>query len=102
MINWIPSLLITTLTTSFAYASKGPYALGVDISRPEPVQSITEVFPVTEPEAPQSFDLQVALDSGFNNLTPLLTQVVYSETLHFASGHNSTGKFFSTSAGFIH
>ena len=72
MTNWIPSLLITTLTTSFAYAEVRPYALEVLIfSRPEPVQSITEVFPVTEPEAPQSFDLQVALDSGFNNLTPL-------------------------------
>ena len=72
MTNWIVRFLITTLTTSFAYAEVRPYALEVLIfSRPEPVQSITEVFPETEPEAPQSFDLQVALDSGFNNLTPL-------------------------------
>ena len=90
MTNWIPSLLITTLTTSFAYAEVRPYALEVLIfSRPEPVQSINEILLAIEPEAPQSFDLQVALDSGFNNLTP--TQAIYSETLHFVSGHNSTG-----------
>ncbi len=72
MINWILSFLIATLTTSFAYAEVRPYALEVLIfSRPEPVQSITEVFPASEPEAPQNFDLQVALDSGFNNLIPL-------------------------------
>ena len=72
MTKWILSFLITTLTTSFVYAEVRPYALEVLIfSRPEPVQSITEVFPATEPEAPQSFDLQVALDSGLNNLVPL-------------------------------
>ena len=72
MKSWIFSFLITTLTTSFAYADIRPYALEVLVfSRPEPVQSITEIFPVTEPEEPQNFDLQFALDSGFNNLKPL-------------------------------
>ena len=72
MTNWILSFLIATFTTSFAYAEVRPYALEVLIfSRPEPVQSITEVFPASKPEAPQSFDFQVALESGFNNLIPL-------------------------------
>ncbi len=49
-----------------------PYALEVLIfTRPEPVQSITEVFPESESPAPQSFDLLFALNSGFRNLTPL-------------------------------
>jgi hypothetical protein len=49
-----------------------PYALEVLIfARPEPAQSITEVFPESESPAPQSFDLLLALNSGFKNLTPL-------------------------------
>ena len=54
----IVSMLLVTLMTSTAYAEVRPYALEILVfARPEPVQSITEVFPATEPEAPQSFDL---------------------------------------------
>ena len=49
-----------------------PYALEVLIfARPKPVQSITEAFPESESPAPQSFDLLLALNSRFKNLTPL-------------------------------
>ena len=68
----IVSMLLVTLMTSTAYAEVRPYALEILVfARPEPVQSITEVFPATEPEAPQSFDLLFALNSRFKNLTPL-------------------------------
>ena len=72
MTHRIVSMLLVTLMTSTAYAEVRPYALEILVfARPEPVQSITEVFPATEPEAPQSFDLLFALNSRFKNLTPL-------------------------------
>ena len=72
MTKRIISSLITILMTAVAHAEVRPYALEVLVfSRPEPVQSITEVFPATEPQAPASFDLLFALNSGFKNLTPL-------------------------------
>ena len=72
MTNRIISFFITLLMTTVAYADVRPYALEVLVfSRPEPVQSITEVFPATEPQAPESFDLLFALNSGYKNLTPL-------------------------------
>jgi hypothetical protein len=72
MTHRIISALLITLMTSTAYAEVRPYALEILVfARPEPVQSITEVFPATEPEAPQSFDLLFALNSRFKNLTPL-------------------------------
>ena len=72
MTKRIISSLFTFLMTAVAHAEVRPYALEVLVfSRPEPVQSITEVFPATEPQAPASFDLLFALNSGFKNLTPL-------------------------------
>jgi hypothetical protein len=72
MTKRIISSLITILMTAAAHAEVRPYALEVLVFlRPEPVQSITEVFPATEPQAPASFDLLFALNSGFKNLTPL-------------------------------
>jgi len=72
MTHRIVSMLLVTLMTSTAYAEVRPYALEILVfARPEPVQSVTEVFPATEPEAPQSFDLLFALNSRFKNLRPL-------------------------------
>jgi len=72
MISRVISFLVTALMTTAAYAEVRPYALEVLVfSRPEPVQSITEVFPSTEPQAPESFDLLSAINSGFQNLTSL-------------------------------
>ena len=69
------SILLTIFTLAIpplSQAETRPYALEVLIfARPEPVQSITEVFPESESPAPQSFDLLLALNSGFRNLTPL-------------------------------
>ena len=69
------SILLTILILAIpplAQADIRPYALEVLIfARPESVQSITEVFPESQSSAPQSFDLLLALNSGFRNLTPL-------------------------------
>lgn len=68
----IVSMLLITLMTSTAYAEVRPYALEILVfARPEPEQSITEVFSAAEPEAPESFDLIFSLNSRFKNLTPL-------------------------------
>jgi len=72
MTNRIISFCIAALMTSVVQAEVRPYALEVLVfARPEPVQSITEVFPATEPKPPESFDLSFALDSGFRNLKAL-------------------------------
>ncbi len=72
MTDRIISFCIAALMTSVVQAEVRPYALEVLVfARPEPVQSITEVFPATEPKPPKSFDLSFALDSGFKNLTTL-------------------------------
>ena len=72
MTNRIISFCIAALMTSVVQAEVRPYALEVLVfARPEPVQSITEVFPATEPKPPESFDLSFALDSGFKNLKAL-------------------------------
>ena len=72
MTDRIISFWIAALMTSVVQAEVRPYALEVLVfARPEPVQSITEVFPATEPKPPESFDLSFALDSGFKNLKAL-------------------------------
>jgi len=91
MTKRIISFLITVLMTSAVHAEVRPYALEVLIfSRPEPVQSITEVFPETEPLAPESFNLLFALNSGFKNLTPLpdSSQVLRNSALRIQSQLN--------------
>ena len=72
MTDRIISFCIAALMTSVVQAEVRPYALEVLVfARPEPVQSITEVFPATEPRPLDSFDLSFALDSGFKNLKAL-------------------------------
>ena len=72
MTNRIISFCIATLMASVVQADVRPYALEVLVFvRPKLVQSITEMFPATEPKPPESFDLSFALDSGFKNLKAL-------------------------------
>ena len=72
MTNRIISFCIAALMTPVVQAEVRPYALEVLVFvRPEPIHSITEVFPATEPKPPESFDLSFALDSGFKNLKAL-------------------------------
>ena len=69
MTRRIISIVFLVLMSTTASAEVRPYALEVLVfSRAEPVQSIAEIFPATEPQAPESFDLQFALNSGFKNL----------------------------------
>lgn len=91
MTHRIVSMLFVSLITSTAYAEVRPYALEILVfARPEPVQSITEVFPATEPEAPQSFDLLFALNSSFKNLRPLpdSSRVLQNSTLRIQTEMN--------------
>ena len=72
MIRSILFAILIQAISPLVFADVRPYALEVLIfARPEPVQSIKEVFPENESPAPQSFDLLLALNSGFKNLTPL-------------------------------